>query len=183
MNTDIIVVDEFYTNPIEVRKFALIQDFNVLGNYPGFRSKSLLTESTRNTIQNIIFPHGGQIIDWKVDNGGYTGAYQYCTANDSTWIHADIYNIWSGVCYLSPEAPLNSGTAFYMHKQTYQRYYTDNFFDGSNYDDWEQTDYVANVFNRLVLFKGCMFHASKNYFGSNKLDSRLIQTFFFDTEY
>jgi hypothetical protein len=47
-----------------------------------------------------------------------TGAFQLCTASDRTWIHSDCHNMWAGVCYLTPNAPLSSGTAFYMHKKT-----------------------------------------------------------------
>lgn len=183
MNTEIVVVDNFYNDPVDVRNYACKQDFNIVGNYPGFRTKPLLNVSIQNTIQGIIKPHGGNITNWNVTETGYSGSYQYCTLHDKTWIHADIYNTWSGVCYLTPVAPVNSGTAFYRHKKSYQRNYIDNFFDGSNYDDWEETDYVANVFNRLVLFRGCLFHAAKNYFGTNLGTSRLIQVFFFDTEY
>lgn len=183
MNTEIVVVDNFYNNPVDVRNYAFMQQFDVAGNYPGFRTKSVLNTSMQDTIQRIIRPHGGNVTNWNSTGAGYTGAYQYCTVNDKTWIHADIYNTWSGVCYLTPIAPLNSGTAFYRHKKSFQRNYIDNFFDGSNYDDWEEVDYVANIFNRLILFKGSLFHAAKNYFGTDLVSSRLIQVFFFDTEY
>jgi len=38
------------------------------------------------------------------------------------------------------------------------------------------------MFNRLVLYRGDLFHASVDYFGSDLNDGRLIQTFFFSTE-
>ena len=54
--------------------------------------------------------------------------------------------------------------------------------DGSDYTKWEMTDRVANVFNRLVLYRGDYFHASLDYFGKDINDGRLFQTFFFNTE-
>ena len=36
---DLIIIDNFYSNVDEVRSFALEQDFNVDGNYPGHRTK------------------------------------------------------------------------------------------------------------------------------------------------
>lgn len=34
MLTNLIVVDDYYNNPDEVRQFALSQEFSVFGNYP-----------------------------------------------------------------------------------------------------------------------------------------------------
>ena len=35
MRQNIIIVDDFYNNPDQVREFALSQEFDVTGNYPG----------------------------------------------------------------------------------------------------------------------------------------------------
>ena len=40
MNVSLIIIDNFYSNADAVREFALKQDFNVKGNYPGARTKS-----------------------------------------------------------------------------------------------------------------------------------------------
>ena len=48
---------------------------------------------------------------------------------------------------------------------------------------WEVVDVVANKFNRLVLYRGDLFHSSLDYFGKDKYDGRLFQTFFFNTEF
>jgi hypothetical protein len=42
---------------------------------------------------------------------------------------------------------------------------------------------VGNIYNRLVLYRGDMFHSSLDYFGKDLKDGRLFQTFFFNTEY
>ena len=47
---------------------------------------------------------------------------------------------------------------------------------------WEMVDRVGNVFNRLVLFNATRYHMSMDYFGTDKMNGRLFQTFFFDTE-
>ena len=51
---DLIICDNFYSNVDEVRAFALKQDFNVDGNYPGHRTKSFLNESIANYIGEIV---------------------------------------------------------------------------------------------------------------------------------
>ena len=55
--------------------------------------------------------------------------------------------------------------------------------DSQNMKAWDMTAMVGNVYNRLVLYRGDMFHRSLEYFGNDKFDGRLFQTFFFDTEY
>ena len=47
---------------------------------------------------------------------------------------------------------------------------------------WEMTTMIGNKFNRLILYRGNMFHSSLDYFGSNKENGRLFQTFFFNSE-
>lgn len=185
MKSNIIILDNFYNDIDAVRTFALKQNYDVAGNYPGKRTKPFLTESTKQVIQRVIAPVAGKISNWHdgETDSKYTGAYQLCIATDVTWIHADIYNVWSGVCYLTPNAPVNSGTCFYKHKKTGQYEYVNSFHDGTNYSDWDTTDFVANYYNRLVLFRGSLFHAAVNYFGDNLENGRLFQTFFFDTEY
>jgi len=51
-----------------------------------------------------------------------------------------------------------------------------------DYTKWELVDQVGNIFNRLVLFNSKQFHASLDYFGTNKENGRLFQVFFFTTE-
>jgi len=47
---------------------------------------------------------------------------------------------------------------------------------------WEQTTFIGNKYNRLILYRGDFFHTSLDYFGRDMYDGRLFQTFFFDTE-
>ena len=187
---DLIVIDNFYNNPKQVREFALQQDFNVDGNYPGHRTKPFLNQGIVDYISGII----GREADIDVnDETSYCGAYQYTTAHDRTWIHADGWNEWAGVCYLTPGAPISGGTGLYTHKST-GKYETPRLENGdvdsklleyinsqaSDYTKWELTDMIGNKFNRLVLYKGDYFHASLDYFGKDKFDGRLFQTFFFN---
>lgn len=185
MKTSLIIVDDFYQNPDSVREWALQQPFEVVGNYPGARTKPWLPSDVKDCIQRIMLNAGGMITNWHEDSG-YTGAFQICVATDRTWIHADSYNTWAAVCYLTPNAPLSAGTALYRHKKTGEYSRTDNdapHHNGWDYTEWEQTDYVSNKYNRIVLYRGNFYHASVDYFGYNNENGRLFQTFFFNTEY
>lgn len=179
MRVNLLITDDFYNNPEEVREFALRQDFSVKGNYPGFRTETFLNEATMQGIQNLIEPFAGKVIDWGLQ---YSGCFQLCTAQDRTWIHADVNNTWAGVLYLTPDAPLSAGTALYRHRETGHTTDQSASYESYDYTKWDVVDRVGNVFNRLILYRGDLFHASVDYFGSNMADGRLIQPFFFSTE-
>ena len=184
MKTNMIVVDEFYNNPNDVREFALSQEFDVTGNWPGTRTKTFINESTKETIQKILQDVSGNVTDWQA-NDGYTGSFQLTTSMDRSWIHADSYNTWAGVLYLTPDAPLSGGTGIIRYKKTGSMMEDGTDLSGVTQDmtKWELVDRVGNVYNRLVLYRGNNYHMSLDYFGKDKEDGRLFQLFFITTEY
>jgi hypothetical protein len=188
-----IVIDDFYVDAIRVREMALNEDFEVSGNYPGFRTPPFLNQSIFDIVQKSIEFAGGKITNWENE---YTGAFQFTTSRDRSWIHADETTMWAGVCYLTPNAPLSAGTGLFRHKETGLEFAPKNpdgsydkelmkliYRDSQDMTKWELTDRVANKFNRLVLYRGDLFHMSLDYFGQDKYDGRLFQTFFFNSEY
>jgi len=192
MKVESLSIADFYSNVDEVREFALKQEFGVRGNYPGQRTVSFLNDSIKNTIQNVIRPFAGNVTWW---GGEYTGAYQYTVASDRSWIHSDATTDWAGVCYLTPDAPLSAGTGLFRLKENGLRswkYGEHTEEENKNalhnkhsqdYTKWEMVDRIGNVYNRLILYRGDLFHVSLDYFGTNKEDGRLFQTFFFNTEF
>lgn len=195
MKTNLIIVDDFYgIDPMIPRNFALSQEFSEYGNYPGQRTRSFHYDDLKRSIQDIIWSAGGKITQF--EELQYNASFQYTTAKDSSWIHADQTTMWAGVCYLTPDAPLSSGTGLFKHKET--GLYGAAYDESGNYDKeimdiiyrdsrdmskWDMVDMVSNKFNRLVLYRGDLFHTSLDYFGTDKNDGRLFQTFFFNTEY
>ena len=193
----LIVIDDFYNNPYETRNYVLTQEFSVKGNYPGVRTVSYANEQLKEIIQKYVQPFGGKITDFPIpkkdktdDNVIYNGSFQYTTSRDRSWIHIDGYNNWAGVLYLTPDAPLTSGTAFYrfcdgsMCKSDIEILGNKDETDKWSQDltKWSQVDRVGNVFNRLILFNSNRFHMSMDYFGDSKENGRLFQVFFFSTE-
>jgi hypothetical protein len=191
----IIVIDNFYENPCEIREFILKQDFLVVGNYPGKRTESYANQQVKNTIQKYIEPYGGKITIFPTkstnDSNIYNGSFQYTTSRDRSWIHVDSFNNWAGILYLTPNAPLSSGTNFYeYHDGTRDK--TDMINNNNEIEinhcsqdltKWKLVDSIGNKFNRLVLFRSDMFHMSGDYFGDCKENGRLFQVFFFSTEW
>ena len=180
---NIRVIDVFYDNPEAIRKFALLQNFNIEGNYPGKRTVPFTEGGLREHLEKLM---NIKINEEKWNKGNYTGTYQYVPKDVPTWVHSDRHNDWSCIVYLHPDPAPNSGTSFYKHKSTGSTKYSDGTWgnalesDGDKWDKWEKTDTVGNVFNRAIIFKGELWHAADEYFGSNKHDARLFQTFFFD---
>ena len=187
MKGELITIDGFYNNPDQVRLAALSSDFSVKGNYPGARTISYLNDSIKDVIQGIVKPFAGNVVFWGTE---YSGAFQYTTKHDRSWVHSDQYNTWAGVCYLAPNAPHSAGTGFFMHKEPgiFRKPHDEELeaklsADGSDLSKWHLTDVVSNKFNRAVFYRGDLYHSSLDYFGEDQHDGRLFQTFFFDTEY
>lgn len=186
MKKNIIVIDDFYNNPTETRNYILTQDFHVTGNFPGSRTETYATNSLKKYFQSIV----GKEITWFPTRDTYNGAFQYTTKDMTSWVHRDTTR-WAGVLYLTPGAPLSSGTAFFRHKETgleevnqdTPTHIKKELDDDSNdMSKWDQVDYVANKFNRLILFRGTRSHRSMDYFGDSKYNGRLFQLFFFNVD-
>lgn len=191
MDKNFIVIDNFYDNVDNVRQFALEQEFLTEGNYPGYRTGPEADpqhEYLKTFFENNVI--NKKITHWPK---GYNTAYQVTTEESTTWIHHDD-TTWAGVLYLTPNAPAESGTGIYRHKPTgiYEwdkvadspsDFNNSDFLGDSHMDHWEQINFVGNVYNRLVIYKGSLYHRSVlPGFGTDKYTGRLFQTFFFDTE-
>ena len=191
----LIIVDNFYHNPMETRNYILKQEFSVRGNYPGQRSKSYANDHLKEIIQRYVEPFGGKITEFPIpmDDDSidvYNGAFQYTTSIDRSWVHTDSWNNWAGIVFLTPDAPLSSGTGFYRFKDGAMCEEDGKILNNKVAVDrcsqdltkWEIVDRVGNVFNRLVLFNSKRYHMSQDYFGDTKENGRLFQVFFFSTE-
>lgn len=199
-NKRVIIVDDFYANPDEVRAFALRQEFqHNPSDHKGQRTKQRFPFSgVKEKFEQLL---GQQIINW--DNYGYNGVFQFCVGGDTIVYHSDS-QMWAGVVFLAPDAPPSAGTTIYRSKATRGRtveesltlmsrtpgqprtspqdcqrlMYEHKLLDRTA---WEQVDVIGNVYNRLVLWDARLVHAATDYFGSNKENGRLFQMFFFDT--
>ena len=185
MKINTIIIDEFLDNPDAVRNSALELDFYEKGQFPGSRSDRADEEYESYIQKKIEKILNSKIKSWRQDSF----RFQLCLENDDTWVHSDGIE-WAGVLFLTPDAPLSSGTAFYefydgtqcardmeilKNKEEIDKYSQD-------LTKWKKVDQVGNVFNRLILFNANRFHMSMDYFGDSKENGRLFQVFFFSTE-
>ncbi len=187
MTPTLLLVDDFYSNALGVREFALSLPFTVKGNYPGARTEILPEPHFSNTKALFEELLGKKITYWPTE---YNTSYQYTTKDSKSWIHHDPTN-WAAVLYLTPDAPLESGTAIYRNKESRILRFdpqdpATEYNNKSDYttdeDKWERVVTVSNIFNRLVMYRGEYYHRSMLAgFGDDQFNGRLFQTFFFDT--
>jgi hypothetical protein len=89
---------------------------------------------------------------------------------------------WSGLVYLSPEAPRDSGTTIWRERRTGLCVAGEGAKFSRNVGDFELALRVENRFNRLVLFRENVLHRSERGFGTSIGNGRLTQTFFFHAD-
>lgn len=156
MELSIAVIDNFLPKPELVRQQALNLDFFVEGSFPGKRSLAAdyqYREFIKLKIENNLRIN---IVEWVMDSF----CFQLCLEGSKSWIHSDNCD-YAGVLYLTPNAPVESGT---------------NFFENNNL-----IDSIGNKFNRAIFYKANQLHSSNlSGFGDSANTGRLTQVFFFN---
>lgn len=183
-----MIFDNFYSNPMDVRRYALSLPYTVTGNFPGRRTQPMqepFNSGAKEIFEGILHKK----ITWWPEE--YNTSFQYTTKNEKTWVHYDP-TMWAAVLYLTPDAPLEAGTGIYRHKKTgiymldRNDPKTDLNGDSEALNDltqWDELVRVSNIFNRMVMYRGEYYHRSiLPGFGDDQYNGRLFQTFFFNTE-
>ena len=181
-NKRLFVIDNFYTNPDKVREFALSQEFvEDIRWYKGLRTKhSFRSQKLKLAFEKIV---GEKISMW--DEHGYNGVFQITTSTNPQVYHYDEQK-WAAMIYLSPDAPLISGTRTHISKINATRHSSDLevdlAFNGDFYDStkFDIVDNIGNVYNRLVIMDARCIHSAGSYFGNTMDSGRLVHLFFFD---
>lgn len=196
-----LVINNFLPYPNVVRSWALSKEFvdakefskriGAYTSWPGIRSDHVMELDGQ--FANVVLGQIAEIskkffINNPNANVNIRSFFQICRESDGdSWIHQDNDVDVAGILYLSPDAPISSGTTLYkcndintwssldieqMMKinRIERRELYDNLFT--------PVDVIGNVYNRLVMYKGDIFHKSNDYFGSSKEDARLTQVFF-----
>lgn len=182
MDKNLFVVDNFYNNVDEIRNFALnnVEYKADLRWYKGLRSiNTYRSDDIRKAFESII---GEPINNW---DQGFNGCFQITTAEDPQVYHYDQQK-WAAMIYLTPNAPLESGTRTHRSKitglthseqQGVDASFTGGFYDSTKFD---VMDSAANIYNRLVIMDAKTIHSAGPYFGNSKETGRLTHLFFFD---
>lgn len=200
LNEKIIVVDDFYTDPYQIRSLALNTDYSsgAKFNYPGYQSKKRLVnpEALKIAFENIL----GKSIEINPET---FGGFRLMTESSGAVInvHIDAAD-WAGLVFLTPNAPLDAGLGIFRHRETgfmsppldkearkigfedaqeFERQIVHR--DKSKATCWELIKHISPIFNRLVLIRGnLLYHAAIKGFGHNPTNARLTHNFFFNEE-
>jgi len=200
MNQNIIVVDDFYENPDEVRQFALNVDYPEPEGeytYPGRNSnESWYPEEVHKKFESIL----NQKLIPADKNGYFRLSLEGVTHKQD--IHVDPAWEWGSVLYLSDpkDSVPEGGTSFWRHKtlnfenipqtdeeanhygyDTYRDGWTTHVYgDGQDRSKWDRYHLCPMKYNRMVIFRTHLWHSHSYNFGKTMEDGRLVQLFFFN---
>ena len=181
-NKKLFVVDNFYSNPDEIRQYALGVEFTEdLRFYKG--SRSALAYHPPGIVESFESIMGQKIVNF--DTNMPNGCFQITTSFDPQVYHHDLQK-WAAMIYLTPNAPIESGTRLIRSKFNKAGHINDPginmAFEGGFLDStkFEVVDSAANMYNRLVIMDAQSIHSAGPYFGKTKEDGRLTHLFFFD---
>jgi hypothetical protein len=142
----------------------------------------------RDRLQKVVAESISQH-SWENGGDGWNGVFHLIDASWTPYrgsIHhhykpGDVERGWSGLVYLSPDAPPSSGTSIWRDKTTGLCVASYGAKFEYELPRFELALLVENRFNRLLLFRENVLHRAEHGFGVGR-NSRLTQTFFFCTE-
>jgi hypothetical protein len=197
----VTIINDFYDNPDTIRQFALAQKYTFRHEeegldyvYPGCRTQDLhaldasLQAMVLEKMVSVFHIQEHDVMRWAISSSFQSVSEIY----KEGVIHTDTNTIFAGVLYLTPNAPLDSGTSLYRKNASYdeskykvacdlntERFKTGKIAMDTGYHSmFDEVVRVNNVYNTLILFEGDMYHAANKFFGTNLQDSRLAQVFF-----
>ncbi len=198
MHRSLVVVEDFYNNPLEVRSAALSLGF------PEHRGPR--TFPGRNSAGPVVSPALDQAVSAIVGeplrgHPAETSFHGYCRATlegeESRYlVHVDPSNLWwVGVCYLSLPEHCRGGTTFYRHRAlgldrtpTRQEEIAALGLpgvaellarDGRDPTAWEELMTVPMRFNRAIFYRPWLWHSAGPGFGDSVENGRMVQVFSF----
>ena len=194
------IIDDFLPEPMDVRRHALSLNYPPRPegvNYPGRNAdkalsfpgiESMLGSLVHETLVPVPSPRSSHGIPRLASEGDESNSH----------VHIDNFH-WSGILYLTLEEHCQGGTHFFRHNKTgwdmapvwpgmaEKAGYSDaksamtEILSKDIYDPnaWTETQMVPMKFNRLVLFRGYLWHDAGRSFGTTPEESRLIIPLFF----
>ena len=195
-----IVIDDFFDDPVRLREQALSAEFpdrHAREVYPGRNSSmAIQLAGIENLVSNIVKERVKA-----APNSSHQRprlALEGDVAHGMS-VHMDMCH-WSAIIFLSRDEDCQGGTHFYRHKKTgwemapvwpgmaeaagfknADEALKAVMADSTSPDAWEETMMLPMKFNRLVLFRGYLWHDAGRSFGRTPENGRLILPLFFET--
>jgi hypothetical protein len=193
----LLVCDDFYGDPMAVRRIAREALYEEPENSTGYRSAIVHHEiGVRARLSRLL---GMRITRWDRDpaegNGLFYQGFASGARREVPGVHADHpHDDVTAVVYLTPGLPVDCGTSLWIHRAT-------GLTDAPSAADarrlgiqladlrerlerdtcrrerWIEIDRVGYRFNRLVAYPSGMLHSATRHYGSSMARGRLYQTF------
>ena len=199
MYKSLIVVDDFYTDPLAIRRKALGDDYPPVTGQRTFPGRNSARPFLPPQLDRIVSTVVGEAVVNCTRPRSFHGCFRITLAGEESryLVHVDpSFLYWVGVAYLSLPEDCRGGTSFYRHKALasdrtplsqdelaphgvadvaalLQR-------DGRDPACWERVMTVPMRFNRLILYRPWLWHSAEPGFGDRPDNARLIQTLSFE---
>ena len=177
MKLNTLIMDDFLDDPDGIRKFVLNSKipFDRVGYFTGKRTSPV----DNIDYQNMIIEKLERVLPFKIKMWPLSFSFQLCLDRDETHLHLDPSD-WTGVLYLTPNAPIDSGTLLFKEDVELKKKLREDDVGGEMRAHVTST--LGNVYNRLVLLRGKEIPHRSNIpgFGDCLENGRLTQVFFFD---
>lgn len=189
------MIDNFFEDPMDVRKFALLQQFDTDKDFswPGKRTESLF--ALNKNLFDYVIKKTLRVFYNEQEPYHYEASMFFQLVDqsyNSGWVHSDLDALITGIIYLNPEESNNSGTSLYRPLSTgiepFNLDIKKKFFmreidncdkeRNDNNSMFEETINIKNKFNRLVLFDSHLYHSANDFKNEDSNFTRLTLVFF-----
>jgi hypothetical protein len=201
----LLAVDNFYPDPDKIRREALRLPYSEPEHYTGWRTRALHPRGVRERIEKVlrrpVTRWQDDLSDIDLGNGVFFFGLSKGARRETVGVHFDTpADSVTMVVYLTPDAPLDTGTSLWQHRETglksiptpadaaRLRTTVDELRgmierDSQRPSKWREIDRVGNVYNRAIFYYSGMLHSASRHFGSNLQNGRIYQTFRFGVDW
>lgn len=183
----VVIEDDFYSNPDDIRQLAISKPYQQPpAGTPRLAVTAICNEDESKAMFDLLQPHLPQVADNKIVGANILFRYTLAAAQKKIFCHVDGCSN-AGIVYLSKPEHCAGGTTIYRHKATGDEKYRKenrNLYDLRDPQQWEIISELEMRYNRLVMYRGQLFHAiTPVFFGDSIENSRLTQNVFIYREH
>lgn len=186
MTHQLAVIDDFFDQPDSIRKTIIETSMGdeVASDgvsYPGIVKMS-------DAMQAFISGKFDDLYGKKFELKLMFARHSYSDMSPPSWAHSDLNMCqYIGLIYLNPFDYPHDGTHLVRHRSTKLETHPENdeqveiLKSDSNYRSlWDITHTIPSKYNRLLVLNALSLHAAGQGFGTNRINSRLVLTVFFN---